>query len=842
MPPSRGRNNDFIAEQLVVEESDGNTSPGEPALALLQLSKTYSRTIPPPASNRNGAQITETVLEESESPPQDEVLLDTEASQKTEAIDRKTTFPPLTLRNTVNVAEVLSRPHTRNSSDLRSTSPGRTLPPRLTKTATRNQARGKSLPPSERSESGVDRSDSFGWKEGPAAPGLTGTLTPAGSRKSSTRSGVGKDTKHHRPRRASVWERSKSLAENYFRPDGASDKPYKYSQLKPRTESNPNSVSNATASKVECLPPDLNPAFGRGRGRRRSSAGVIGVDSAASTGIITASRSGSESGPPGKTSVPREKTPRNSISKPSRREKRHSITEYIKPIIPSDGRASQSTGWAPNNLNISRSTSASHVSDEDPLSSPHSPVVGKVPWRYNRLWSDGPRRIATENPPHSQHSRHLSVSEHSQDIPGKHRPSVAVFEKAVAKPGVYFRSRRVKNNEIDRSWLREKKDPRQRWLSIFPLLGIIVGLIIAGVYIFLGVQGVPKHKYCMIYQDDFSAGTLDTDIWTKDVEVGGFGNGQFEETTGTDENVFVKDGVLHIQPTLQDINLLTHNSVLNLTRLGTCTSDLWSNCVAVTNTTNGTIINPVKSGRITTKKGANIKFGRIEVVAKMPQGDWLWPAIWMLPTDSKYGVWPQSGEIDIAESRGNNHTYSEGGNNIIGSTLHWGPNAANDAWWRTFRKQHAMHSTFSENYHTFGLEWSEKYLYTYLDSRLLQVLYNPFKTPFWERGDFPLALPNGTAIVDPWSNTGDKATPFDEDFFLILNVAVGGTNGWFKDGVDGKPWVDASPLAKTEFWAAKDSWYPTWQNEHGSALQVKSVKMWQQQGYNGCNEQAKSIR
>ena len=74
-----------------------------------------------------------------------------------------------------------------------------------------------------------------------------------------------------------------------------------------------------------------------------------------------------------------------------------------------------------------------------------------------------------------------------------------------------------------------------------------------------------------------------------------------------------------------------------------------------------------------------IQAGRIEVEAQMPAGDWLWPAIWMLPVDNKYGEWPLSGEIDIAESRGNNWTNSMGGNELVSSALHWGPDSGNDA-------------------------------------------------------------------------------------------------------------------------------------------------------------------
>jgi hypothetical protein len=81
-------------------------------------------------------------------------------------------------------------------------------------------------------------------------------------------------------------------------------------------------------------------------------------------------------------------------------------------------------------------------------------------------------------------------------------------------------------------------------------------------------------------------------------------------TTNTDENVFVKDGELWIKPTLQDEKLITTNNVINLTSQGICTSNVWSNCYAVTNVTNGTIVNPVKSARINTKKGVSIQYGK----------------------------------------------------------------------------------------------------------------------------------------------------------------------------------------------------------------------------------------
>mmetsp|Transcript_9153 Transcript_9153/g.1364 ORF Transcript_9153/g.1364 Transcript_9153/m.1364 type:complete len:98 (+) Transcript_9153:370-663(+) len=85
----------------------------------------------------------------------------------------------------------------------------------------------------------------------------------------------------------------------------------------------------------------------------------------------------------------------------------------------------------------------------------------------------------------------------------------------------------------------------------------------------------------------------------------------------------------------------------------------------------GNFLNPITSARLRSQ-GFSFKYGRVEVNAKLPKGDWLWPAIWMLPTSNAYGGWPASGEIDIVESRGN-VGYPAGGPESIGSTLHFGP-------------------------------------------------------------------------------------------------------------------------------------------------------------------------
>jgi hypothetical protein len=98
----------------------------------------------------------------------------------------------------------------------------------------------------------------------------------------------------------------------------------------------------------------------------------------------------------------------------------------------------------------------------------------------------------------------------------------------------------------------------------------------------------------------------------------------------------------------------------------------------------------------------------------------------------------------------------------------------------------------------------------------------------WDHGKFGEAIVNKSALNDPWSQTGRHNTPFDQPFYLILNVAVGGTNGFFKDGVADKPWGDQSLTAPREFWSAADQWLPTWGEGNTRGLTVQSVRMWKQ--------------
>lgn len=153
------------------------------------------------------------------------------------------------------------------------------------------------------------------------------------------------------------------------------------------------------------------------------------------------------------------------------------------------------------------------------------------------------------------------------------------------------------------------------------------------------------------------------------------------------------------------------------------------------------------SARLVSRNKGDWKYGRIEVRAKLPKGKGMWPAIWMLPTDWKYGGWPNSGEIDIMENVG----YFP--DSVFG-TIH---TASYNGMLGTQKVKGLAASDYSTEFHVYSIEWSEKAISFYVDNKR----YNYFS--------------NEKAGFDKW--------PFDQRFYLLLNIAVGGNWGG-KYGVD----------------------------------------------------------
>jgi beta-glucanase (GH16 family) len=215
----------------------------------------------------------------------------------------------------------------------------------------------------------------------------------------------------------------------------------------------------------------------------------------------------------------------------------------------------------------------------------------------------------------------------------------------------------------------------------------------------------------------------------------------------------------------------------------------------------------------------------VEVRAQLPKGDWIWPAIWMLPRWNTYGGWPASGEIDIMESRGNspasypNTPGVGGGHNSYSSTLHWGANWASNQYERTHGEFNG--APLADEFHTYGMLWNEQGITSYIDDESNTVLHVPFSgKSLWDRSGLEAAGWN-----NPWEGRPRHA-PFDQEFFLLMNVAVGGTGSYFPDGLGGKPWSNKDEHAVNAFWNARHAWMNTWKGEQ-TAMKIDWVRVYQ---------------
>jgi beta-glucanase (GH16 family) len=150
------------------------------------------------------------------------------------------------------------------------------------------------------------------------------------------------------------------------------------------------------------------------------------------------------------------------------------------------------------------------------------------------------------------------------------------------------------------------------------------------------------------------------------------------------------------------------------------------------------------SGKVHSRDKQFFLYGRFEMRAKIPTGGGMWPAFWMMPQDDVYGGWASSGEIDIMESS-NGTTY-------VGGALHYGGS------WPDNRSTSSSYSlggaNFADDFHIYAVEWEPDEIRWYVDG----VLFSTRTSSQWYSDGAP----------------GNPQAPFDQDFYIILNAAIGG--------------------------------------------------------------------
>ena len=219
--------------------------------------------------------------------------------------------------------------------------------------------------------------------------------------------------------------------------------------------------------------------------------------------------------------------------------------------------------------------------------------------------------------------------------------------------------------------------------------------------------------YELVWSEEFDGTSLNTNIWQYEVNGDGGGNNELQYYTDRPVNLEVKDGILNIIARKEQY-------------LG----------------------KEYTSARINTRGKLNIKYGKIQARMKMPYGQGVWPAFWMLGSSFESEGWPDCGEIDIMEMVG-----GDGKDNTIYSTLHWGPWV--DGGHPNYGQSYTLPSgIFADDFHIIETEWNNNFVKTYCDGTLFYTI----------------------------DISGQGLEAFHDLFFLIVNLAVGGNWPGSPDG------------------------------------------------------------
>ena len=246
-------------------------------------------------------------------------------------------------------------------------------------------------------------------------------------------------------------------------------------------------------------------------------------------------------------------------------------------------------------------------------------------------------------------------------------------------------------------------------------------------------EGLPENSYKdgyeLIWYDEFKGTSLDTTKWSYQ--------------TGT-RDIYHSFDTQNLDWGNQELQYYTEDSV-----------KVSGGNLVITATKQSTDTKEYKSGRILTRDKAKWTFGYFEARMKTPTGNGMWPAFWMLPQPSnysnitnKYGGWPYNGEIDIMEAKGSRY-------NKVDTTLHFGP-YADGVWDSQFVSKETTLSSNTDQWHTYAVDWTADKIVWYVDGTAVQTVTNE---TWYSRS--PAAAGNASA-------------PFDQPFYILLNLAVGG--------------------------------------------------------------------
>ncbi len=217
--------------------------------------------------------------------------------------------------------------------------------------------------------------------------------------------------------------------------------------------------------------------------------------------------------------------------------------------------------------------------------------------------------------------------------------------------------------------------------------------------------------YSLVWEDNFDGSSLNRNDWNVELHEPGWVNEELQEYVDSEENIFFENGNLVIRPVKSTVNGKIHYT----------------------------------SGRISTQNKRDFTYGVFEARLKVPEGNGFLPAFWLMATDENiYGQWPRCGEIDIMEVHGSDTktTYA---------TIHYGnPHRQSQA------TKTLDNGTFADGFHTYAVKWEPGEISWYVDGFLIH-----------RENDWYSVTEGQGEITYP--------APFDQPFYIILNLAVGGS-------------------------------------------------------------------
>ncbi|KAJ0178106.1 hypothetical protein K1T71_005929 [Dendrolimus kikuchii] len=270
-----------------------------------------------------------------------------------------------------------------------------------------------------------------------------------------------------------------------------------------------------------------------------------------------------------------------------------------------------------------------------------------------------------------------------------------------------------------------------------------------------------------------------------------------------DDTVSVQGGSLVIKPVMLESRFGTGKVNQELDLTSRCTGRM--ELMECSRTASGAyILPPVMTASLNTRNKFNFKFGKVEVRAKLPSGNWLLPEINLEPKDNLYGSRHyESGFMRVAFTKGN-AAYS--------NKLYGGAVLSDQEPFRTrYLKERVGSQSWTNDYHTYTLIWRPDGIELQVDGDIYGVI-DPGRG-FHNVGN---SVPNSAQ----WGK-GTPMAPLDQMFYISLGLRVGGI-GDFPDTPD-KPWRNTSSKALFNFWKDRNNWLQTW-NDAG--LRVDYVRVY----------------